>query len=100
MFELNVEHDNSDVFKFVTSNDFKIYPLKPEIQSRIDNLDEDDNDEELDELLNSNDYNNYDLKNPLSQKKKDEILRPFEFRGKKNYCLIFQIIVKNLELNQ
>lgn len=91
MFELNVEHDNSDVFKFVTSNDFKIYPLKPEIQIRIDNLDDDDNDEELDELLNSNDYNNYDLKNPLSQKKKDEILRPFEFRGKKNYCLITEL---------
>ena len=91
MFELNVEHDNKDVFKFVTSDDFKIYPLKSEIQSRIDNLDNDDNDEELDGLLNSNDYNNYDLKNPLSQKKKDEILRPFEFRGKKNYCLITEL---------
>lgn len=91
LFELNVEHDNKDVFKFVTANDFNIYPLKPEIQSRIDNLNEDDVDEELDELLNSNNYENYDIKNPLSQKKKDEIFRPFIFRGKKNYCLITEL---------
>ena len=98
MFELNVEHDNKDIFKFITSNDFIIYPLKSEIQSRIDNLDDDDNDEELDKLLNSNNYENYDLNNPLSQKKKDEILRPFFFRNKKNYCLITEL--KNTNDNE
>lgn len=90
LFELKVEYDNNDVFKFITANDFSIYPLKSEIQKRIDNIDE-EIDEELDKLLNSNNYENYDLKNPLSQKKKDEILRPFEFRGKKNYCLITEL---------
>ena len=90
LFELKVEHDNNDVFKFITANDFSIYPLKSEIQKRIDNIDE-EIDEDLDKLLNSNNYENYDLKNPLSQKKKDEILRPFEFRGKKNYCLITEL---------
>ena len=90
LFELNVEHDNSDIFKFITANDFVIYPLKSDIQKRIDTLEE-DIDEELDQILNSNNYENYDLKNPLSQKKKDEILRPFEFRGKKNYCLITEL---------
>jgi len=90
LFELNVEHDNLEVFKFITANDFVIYPLRTDIQKRIDNLEE-DIDEELDQILNSNNYENYDLKNPLSQKKKDEILRPFEFRGKKNYCLITEL---------
>ncbi len=91
LFELKVEHDNNDVFKFITANDFSIYPLKSDIQKRISNIDEDEIDEELDYLLNSNNYENYDLKNPLSQKKKDEIFRPFEFRGKKNYCLITEL---------
>jgi len=97
LFELNVEHDNSEIFKFITANDFAIYPLKSEIQKRINNIDKDDKDdseeldEELDEILNSNNYENYDLNNPLSQKKKDEILRPFEFRKKKNYCLITEL---------
>ena len=92
LFELKVEHDNNDVFKFITANDFIIYPLKSDIQKKIDNIDDDDEiDEELDKLLYSNNYENYDLKNPLSQKKKDEILRPFEFRGKKNYCLITEL---------
>lgn len=95
LFELKIEHDNENIFKFVTSNDFNIYPLKTEIQSKIDNIDNDDIDEELNKLLNSNDYNNYDLKNPLSQKNKDEILRPFEFKRKKNYCLITELKSNN-----
>lgn len=90
LFELKVEHDNNDVFKFITANDFTIYPLKSEILKRIGNIEE-EIEEDLDKLLNSNNYENYDLKNPLPQKKKDEILRPFEFRGKKNYCLITEL---------
>lgn len=98
LFELKVEHDNNDVFKFVTSNDFNIYPLKSEIQNKIDNLDDDDViDEELNELINSNNYENYDTKNPLPQKKKDEIFRPFEFKNKKNYCLITELKSTNDE---
>jgi len=91
LFELTVEHDNSEVFKFITSNDFNIYPLNSDIQKKIDSLDKDDDAAELDVLLNSNSYENYDLNNPISQKQKDLILRPFEFRNKKNYCLITEL---------
>lgn len=91
LFELKIEHENNDVFKFITANDFSIYPLNPDIQKRINDIDEDGIDEEFDELLSSNNYENYDLNNPLSQKKKDEILRPFEFRGNKTYCLITEL---------
>jgi len=90
MFELKVKHDNSELYKFVTANDFQIYPLKSDIQKQISSLDGESNDE-LVTLLDKNDIENYDLKNPISQKQKDSILRPFYFRNKKNYCLITEL---------
>ena len=48
-------------------------------------------------ILESKNYENYDIKNPLSQKKKDEIFKPFEFKGKKNYCLITELKSTNDE---
>ena len=92
-FELKVKHDNSEMYKFVTANDFQIYPLKADIQKRIESLDDDDHEdqEELSTLLDKNDPDNYDLKNPISQKQKDSILRPFTFRKQKNYCLLTEL---------
>jgi DNA-directed RNA polymerase subunit L len=91
LFELKVKHDNSEMYTFVTANDFQIYPLKSDIQGKISSLDEDDDPEEIVTLLDTNDIENYDLKNPISQKQKDSILRPFDFRNKKNYCLITEL---------
>ncbi len=96
LFELKVVHDGKNPFQFVTTNDMNIYPLKSEIQKRIDNFEEEDA-EELDTLLNSINHENYDMNNPLSQKRKDEILRPFQFRGKTNYILITELKNTNSE---
>ena len=100
LFELKVTHTDKKPFQFVTTNDMNIYPLLPDIQKRIDNLDleDEDNDfEELDNLLNSNNPANYDMNNPLNQSNKDKILRPFKFRGKKNYILISELKNTNSE---
>ena len=58
LFELKIKHDESKPFKFVTSEDFTIYPLLSQIQKRIDNLETEKNIPELDEILNSNNYEN------------------------------------------
>lgn len=78
-FELKVEHDNSEIYKFVTANDFQIYPLKSEIQKKIDSLDEESDLEEIVSLLDENNPENYDLKNPLSQKKKRFTIKTIRF---------------------
>ena len=96
LFELKVIHDGKNPFQFVTTNDMNIYPLNSELQKRIDNFEEEDT-EELDTLLNSNNPDNYDMNNPLSQKRKDEILRPFQFRGSTNYILITELKNTNSE---
>ena len=62
LFELKVKHDNTKLFKFVTSEDFNIYPLKSEIKNRLDNYEDDLNKSELDEILDSKNYENYDFK--------------------------------------
>jgi len=97
LFELNVKHDNNKLFKFVTSEDFNIYPLKTEFKKRLDNYEDDLNKSELDEILNSKNYQNYDFKNPLSKKKKENIFRPFIFKETKNYCLITELKNTNAE---
>ena len=97
LFELKVKQDNSELFKFVTSEDFNIYPLKSDIKKRVDNYEDDLNKSELDEILDSKNYENYDFKNPLSKKNKESIFRPFVFRESKNYCLITELKNTNTE---
>lgn len=97
LFELKIQHDNENIFKFVTINDFNIYPLNSDLIKKIDEEIDEEMDEELKSILESNNYENYDTKNPLSQKKKDEIFKPFEFKNKKNYCLITELKSTNDE---
>lgn len=102
LFELKVEHDNTNTFKFVTAEDFNIYPLKNKLKNQIDEYDDGIIlDSELKELIMSKNIENYDLKNPLPLKKKEKIFRPFEFKGEKNYCLITELKNTNTEdINQ
>ncbi len=90
LFELKVTHDDTKPFKFITAEDFTIYPLLPEIRKKMD---DEQNISELNEILNSNNYENYDFKNSLSSKEKEKIFRPFEFKrdNSKNYCLITEL---------
>ena len=91
LFELKVKHDNSEMFKFVTAENFNIYPLKSDIQKQIDELKKEENYEEINSLLEKIELENYDLKNPISKKQKDSIFRPYEFRNKKHYSLITEL---------
>ena len=103
-FECHVKHEGTQPFQFVTSNDMNIYPLKSHLAQRIDDLrdesvtDEDPHEEaNLQEILETHSPDNYDLLKPLTQKEKDKILRPFEFRGSKNYCLLNELKNTNTE---
>lgn len=108
LFECKEKHTTNNPFQFITTNDFQIYPLKKHIQERIQNLNDESkvsNKEKelslLNELLRENNPDNYQLENPLSQKKKDEIFRPFEFRNNKNYSLLTELKNTNSEtINQ
>ena len=70
LFYLNVKHDGNDPFKFVTTDDIKIYPLKKDVEPS--------------EEISLDDYN---LKKPLSKQEHNEILKTFSFRGK-NYPIL------------
>ena len=87
LFELKVKHDTDNTYKFITAEDINIYPLLPKLQNQIDNLEEDEVDSELEDLLNTKNIDNYDFKNKLSQKQKENIFRPFVFKNKKKLLL-------------
>ena len=75
---ISVKHDGQESFKFVTAEDFNIYPLK------------DDIDEDTD--LSVLDINNYDLKKKMSNVEKANLLRPFKDPfGKINYIMITEL---------
>ena len=104
LFECKEKHTTNNPFQFITSNNFEIYPLKEHIQERISNLNDESkiSDKEIEssllkELLQENNPDNYQLDNPLNQKKKDEILRPFKFRDTLNYCLLTELKNTNSE---
>jgi len=79
LFHLSVKHDGPDPFKFVTTEDFNIYPLKEDIDEDTD--------------LSILDINNYDLKKKLSNDEKRNCLRPFvdPFNGTDNYIMITEL---------
>ena len=64
LFYLNIKHDGNDPFKFVTTDDINIYPLKKGVEPS--------------EGISLDDY---DMKKPLSKQDHKEILRTFS-RGK------------------
>jgi len=103
LFECKVIHDTNIPFKFITMDDINIYPLKSGFLERLDyyyddshDMDHDDETNLLDELSVVN-IDNYDLNKPLSQKEKDNIIRPFVFRDTKNYCIITELKTTNTE---
>ena len=80
LFYLNVKHDSSEPFKFVTTDDIKIFPLKNGVIPGDE--------------ISLDDYN---MKKPLSKKEHDEILRNFTFRGKEYPILITELKSTNIE---
>lgn len=74
LFYINVKHDSSQPFQFVTTNDIQIFPLKKDV--------------EFDGTIS---LDNYDRKHPLSKEEHKEIFRPFVFRGKEYPILITEL---------
>jgi len=74
LFYLNVKHESAHPFKFVTTDDIKIFPLKNGVEPS-DNIDIDD----------------YDLQKPMSKQEHKEIFRPFKFRMKEHPILITEL---------
>ena len=84
LFYLNVENVDQPV-KTITAGDFQIFPLKK-------NIDPD--------LIKSIDKNNYDLGNPIPDKEKNAILRPFKFKNKNSYCILTELKNNNSTVKQ
>ena len=76
LFHLNVKNSNDEPITIITANDFQIYPLKKEIDS--DSV----------EKIN---IDNYDKENPLSDKEKVAIFRPFRFQGNNEFVIITEL---------
>jgi len=97
LFECKVIHDGIEPFKFITMNDVQIYPLKSGFIERLDKLHDEsydlspEDERVLRDQLSVVNIENYDLNKPLSQKEKDKIYKPFDFRGNKHYCLITEL---------
>lgn len=107
VFHCKITHDNKSPFKFVTANDFEIYPLNDDLKKRVADMKDESIEtseleiETLNNILETNDLKNYNLKNPLSQKQKDTILKPFQYQNKKHYCLLLELKNTNTEdINQ
>ena len=105
LFECKVKHDSKEPFRFVTLNDINIYPLNSGLSERLEKLFDDsydlshEDEKIIREKLSKTDLDNYDLTKPLSQKAKDEIFRPFKFRGQEHYCMITELKQTNTEGN-
>jgi len=79
LFYLKVESSDNPI-TIITANDFVIYPMKKGVELGTDiSLD------------------NYDMENPLSEKEKEKIFRPFKFQGSNEYCLISELKTTSLE---
>ena len=103
LFECKIKHDTIEPFKFITMNDVNIYPLKSGFLERLDHYFDESYDMShedskiLKEQLNIVNIENYDLKKPFSQKEKDKIFHPFEFRGNFHYSMITELKSTNTE---
>tara|TARA_B100000902_G_C27258607_1_gene889378 strand:- start:326 stop:1558 length:1233 start_codon:yes stop_codon:yes gene_type:complete len=84
LFYLNVENIDQPI-KTITAGDINIYPLKK-------NIDPD--------LLKEIDINNYDTENPINDKQKNNILRPFRFKNKNEYCILTELKNTNSKIKQ
>ena len=82
LFYLNVKHDSSHPFKFVTTDDIKIFPLKDGI-----------------DITSKVSLDNYDLNKPLSKNEHKNIFRPFQFKGKEYPILLTELKSTNVEDN-
>lgn len=96
-FECHVKHESPDPFRFITANDLNIYPLRQHLAERLERFHDEgiesdaQEEESLQTLLGTHSPDNYDLLKPLTQKDKNTLLRPYEFRGQSYYSLLHEL---------
>ena len=98
LFKLSVKHDTNKPFRFITAEDFEIYPLLDDITKQIKECKKEDI-KKLEEIITNLNYKDYDYSKPLNTSEKEKIFRPFYFeRNKsKNYCLLTELKNTNSE---
>lgn len=98
LFKLSVKHNTNKPFRFVTAEDFEIYPLLDDITKQIKKCKKEDI-KKLEEIITNLNYKDYDYSKPLNTSEKEKIFRPFYFeRNKsKNYCLLTELKNTNSE---
>lgn len=80
LFYLNVKHESAHPFRFVTTDDIQVFPLKDGYEAGEDiSLDD------------------YDMKNPLSSLQHKDIFRPYVFRGKEYPILLTELKATDTE---
>ena len=76
LFKLSVINSGESPIKMITAKDIEIYPLKSNV-----------NPETIEDIK----LEDYDMSNPISDKLKKSIFRPFTFKKKDEYCLITEL---------
>ena len=80
LFHLKVKNSELTPVTTVTAKDFEIYPLKKNIDPT---------------LIESINFDDYDKLNPLTEKEKAKIFRPFKYNKKEYYCIITELKTTN-----
>jgi len=82
LFVLKVMHDNSKPITLITAKDFDIYELKNTITKSS---------EYINGQITTVNKDNYDMNKPVSDMKKEEIFRPYQYDKKSYYCLLHEL---------
>ena len=85
LFKLSVINSVESPITSITANDFEIYPLKDSVNH---------------ELIQEINLDDYDLSNPISDKEKKDIFRPFSFKNKDEYCLLTELKKTNSSIKE
>ncbi len=85
LFKLSVINSVESPITTVTAKDFDVYPLKDSVNH---------------ELIQEINLEDYDLSNPISDKEKKEIFRPFSFKNKDEYCLLTELKKTNSTIKE
>tara|TARA_A100001015_G_scaffold243848_1_gene279023 strand:+ start:3097 stop:4398 length:1302 start_codon:yes stop_codon:yes gene_type:complete len=89
LFTLNVRADPKFPVTLITAEDFEIFELKNEVL----------NSSEYQHNMITNLDKSYYKDTPITDKKKKEIFRPYNYNGKDSYCLLHELKSNNSEEN-
>ena len=101
LFELNVKNTDKPIMDITTEN-FNIYPINEHSKFLIKkqkDMDYIPDDENIFTKMKENPKEYFNMDKPLTKEKKDKILNPFVYKGKKNYILITELKLNNSEID-